>query len=191
MLFRSADPSVSSHRTATTHHSTRHTAGLPLVFRGSSSAHAVIASPKVYVVFYGRQWGRPTTVRSDLTFSAESDYFGKTEVVELLPGGREVKVTDANKRANASAAKLRGLLNEAIVAEGVPWAAYGTFAAFHIFTNPKRRTIDPKTFDALAADPEELKGAWSANITHKMRLDMMVNGVDINSGPGEIGRAHV
>ena len=66
-----ADTSVSSHRTATTHHSTRHTAGLPLVFRGSSSAHAVIASPKVYVVFYGRQWGRPTTVRSDLMFSAD------------------------------------------------------------------------------------------------------------------------
>ena len=97
-----------------------------------------------------------------------------------------LKTTDANKRANASAAKLRGLLNEAIMAESVPWAAYGTFAGFHIFTNPKRRAIDPKTFDAFETDAEELKGAWSANIAHKVRLGMMVNGVDINGGPGGI-----
>jgi hypothetical protein len=30
--------------------------------------------------------------------SAESDYFGKTEVVELAPGGRDARVTEANKR---------------------------------------------------------------------------------------------
>ena len=34
----------------------------------------------------------------DLTFTAESDFFGKTEVVELVPGGREIKVTEGNKR---------------------------------------------------------------------------------------------
>lgn len=34
----------------------------------------------------------------DLTFTAESDFFGKTEVVELVPGGRDSKVTEANKR---------------------------------------------------------------------------------------------
>jgi glutamate-1-semialdehyde 2,1-aminomutase len=95
-----------------------------------------------------------------------------------------IKTTDACKRANASAARLRGLLNEVIAEEGVPWAAFGTFAGFHIFTNPKRRAIDPKTFDALATDPEELKGAWSANVTHKIRLGMLSNGVDINGSPG-------
>lgn len=34
----------------------------------------------------------------DLTFAAESDFFGKTEVLELVPGGRDIKVTEANKR---------------------------------------------------------------------------------------------
>ena len=72
------------------------------------------------------------------------------------------------------------------MAESVPWAAYGTFAGFHIFTNPKRRAIDPKTFDAFETEAEELKGAWSANIAHKVRLGMMVNGVDITGGPGGI-----
>lgn len=34
----------------------------------------------------------------DLTFTAESDFFGKTEVLELVPGGRDIKVTESNKR---------------------------------------------------------------------------------------------
>lgn len=33
----------------------------------------------------------------DLTFTAESDFFGKTEVVELVPGGRDIRVTEGNK----------------------------------------------------------------------------------------------
>ncbi|MBM3545518.1 MAG: aminotransferase class III-fold pyridoxal phosphate-dependent enzyme [Alphaproteobacteria bacterium] len=97
-----------------------------------------------------------------------------------------IKNTDACARANASAAKLRGLLNDVIHAESVPWAAFGTFAGFHIFTNPKKRAIDAKNFDAFAVDPDELKGAWSANITHKIRLGMLANGVDVNGGPGGI-----
>ncbi|KAK9866343.1 hypothetical protein WJX84_006185 [Apatococcus fuscideae] len=34
----------------------------------------------------------------DLTFTEESDYFGKKELVELKPGGTTIKVTNANKR---------------------------------------------------------------------------------------------
>ena len=39
-----------------------------------------------------------TDVFTDYTFTAETDYFGRKEVVELVPGGKEVKVTEANKR---------------------------------------------------------------------------------------------
>ena len=39
-----------------------------------------------------------TPNNNNITNSAESDYFGRTEVVELVPGGRELRVTDANKR---------------------------------------------------------------------------------------------
>lgn len=34
----------------------------------------------------------------DLNFTEEVDYFGRKEVKELKPGGRDVKVTEANKR---------------------------------------------------------------------------------------------
>lgn len=34
----------------------------------------------------------------DLNFTEEVDYFGRTETVELKPGGANIKVTEANKR---------------------------------------------------------------------------------------------
>lgn len=39
-----------------------------------------------------------TDVFSDYTFTAETDYFGRKEVVELVPGGKDLKLTEANKR---------------------------------------------------------------------------------------------
>ncbi len=34
----------------------------------------------------------------DLTFTAETDFFGRKETVELVPGGKDLRVTEANKR---------------------------------------------------------------------------------------------
>lgn len=34
----------------------------------------------------------------DLTFTAEVDYFGRKELIELVPGGSKAKVTEDNKR---------------------------------------------------------------------------------------------
>jgi len=39
-----------------------------------------------------------TDVLSDLTFTAESDFFGRKELQELIPGGSKIQVTEANKR---------------------------------------------------------------------------------------------
>ena len=49
---------------------------------------------------------------------------------------------DACARANAFAETLRRRLNEVLEAEGVPWAAYGTFSAFPPFTTPRGPEID-------------------------------------------------
>jgi E3 ubiquitin-protein ligase HUWE1 len=35
----------------------------------------------------------------DLTFAAETDYFGRKELAELVPGGREIKVTEVSATA--------------------------------------------------------------------------------------------
>ena len=92
---------------------------------------------------------------------------------------------DACEHANASAATLRAELNEVMEAEDVPWAAYGTFSACHIFTNPKARKIIPSSFDPMSHDFEEFTNN-RPGLVHKLRLALLINGVDIAGFPGAI-----
>ncbi|MDP6952191.1 MAG: aminotransferase class III-fold pyridoxal phosphate-dependent enzyme [Alphaproteobacteria bacterium] len=90
---------------------------------------------------------------------------------------------EAIAKANAFAETLRAGLNEVLAREGVPWAAYGTFSGVHIFTNAGKREVTPATFDPLACGYEELK-ARQPGLVHKLRLAMLVHGVDLNGWPG-------
>jgi glutamate-1-semialdehyde 2,1-aminomutase len=65
----------------------------------------------------------------------------------------------------------------------VPWAVYGTFSGFHLFMNPQGRALSPKTFDPLSCSMEELKGA-NAHTLARLRLALLVNGIDVNSRIG-------
>jgi glutamate-1-semialdehyde 2,1-aminomutase len=96
-----------------------------------------------------------------------------------------IATTDACARANAAGAALRQGLNEVLETENVPWAAYGSFSGVHLFTNPKGRAIRPSDFDPLALPYAELKGR-EIGLTHRLRLAMLVQGVDFNSWPGAI-----
>ncbi len=87
--------------------------------------------------------------------------------------------TPVNETADAVCGDLRGKLNELFSAEKVPWAVYGTTSGFHMFMNPKGRAIDPKTFDPFEASFEELKSPPQHTI-NRMRLALLVNGVDLN-----------
>ena len=68
-------------------------------------------------------------------------------------------------------------------AEDVPWAAYGTYSGFHIFLNPEQRKIVPSDFDPLAIHYDELKQTPPV-LAQKLRLAMLVAGVDITGWPG-------
>src|SRR5512134_1785748 len=63
----------------------------------------------------------------------------------------QVATTDACARASAAAARLRAAMNEVLAREGVPWAVYGDYSLFHVFTNPDGAPLDPERFDPLAA----------------------------------------
>ncbi|HUB15167.1 MAG TPA: aminotransferase class III-fold pyridoxal phosphate-dependent enzyme [Acetobacteraceae bacterium] len=91
--------------------------------------------------------------------------------------------TDACDRASAAAARLRDAWNEVLDAEQVPWAAYGTFSGFHMFFNPRGRAVQPLRFDASGVGMEELKAQPKA-LVNKLRLALLVNGVDVG---GRIG----
>jgi len=91
--------------------------------------------------------------------------------------------TDACARANALGARLRERLNAVLDSEGVRWAVYGAFSAFHVFLNPRRRDLRPGDFDPFKLGREEL---WSKppELVRKLRLAMLVNGVDLAGWPG-------
>jgi glutamate-1-semialdehyde 2,1-aminomutase len=95
-----------------------------------------------------------------------------------------VGATDSCARANRYAGTLRRRINEVFEEERVPWAAYGTFSMLHIFTNPDRVPITPTAFDPHRQSVESLAGNRQAGIVHKLRLAMMVNGVDFSGAPG-------
>jgi glutamate-1-semialdehyde 2,1-aminomutase len=93
--------------------------------------------------------------------------------------------TDACDRANASAAVLRRGLNEVLEELEVPWAAYGTFSGVHLFTNTRGRAICPAEFDPSSVPYAELK-AKQDGIIHRLRIAMLLHGVDFNNWPGGV-----
>ena len=94
-----------------------------------------------------------------------------------------IEEEDPGVAADALAEALRVGLNGVIAAEGLPWAAYGTSSGFHVFLNPNGIAVDPMTFDAGAVDFHELK-AKTGELGRKLRLAMLVQGVDLNSRLG-------
>lgn len=98
--------------------------------------------------------------------------------------------TDACARADACASAIRAGFNRAIKELGVAWAAYGTSSGVHLFTNPTRRPVNPQTFDPFSIAPEESKTSPPELLT-KLRLAMLVSGVDCNPWPGAmVSAAH-
>ena len=94
-----------------------------------------------------------------------------------------IETTDACQQANAYGERLRDRLNQLFTEKDVPWAAYGTFSGFHIFTNSNNLNINPEAFDPTVIDWKELKNN-PADLSHKLRLAMLINGVDLTGWPG-------
>jgi glutamate-1-semialdehyde 2,1-aminomutase len=100
-----------------------------------------------------------------------------------------VGTTDACAVANRYADAMRRRINEVFEEEHVPWAAYGLFSNFHIFTNPDRRRIVPTRFDPMEQPAEAFFGKSQAGLVHKFRLATMVGGVDFSGSPGGVTSA--
>ncbi len=94
-----------------------------------------------------------------------------------------IATTDACDRANANAETLRQGMNAVLEELDVPWSAYGTFSGVHLFTNPKGRALRPSAFDPLSVPYTELK-AKQPGLTHRVRIGMLLHGVDFNNWPG-------
>ena len=93
---------------------------------------------------------------------------------------------DACAKASATGRALREGLNDLFEELGVPWAAYGEHSAFYIYTDPHGDGIDPRSFDPFSWSIDDLKRVSKLPSTNKLRLAMLVEGVDISSKPGGI-----
>lgn len=96
---------------------------------------------------------------------------------------RILSETGACERANATAGVLRQRLNAVLQEQRVPWAVYGSFSLFHLFVQAERPVADPFAFDPLAIPAVVMKDR-PKELIRKLRLAMLVNGVDLNPGCG-------
>src|SRR5215469_11658051 len=95
-----------------------------------------------------------------------------------------VGTTDACARANRYADTMRRRINEVFEEEHLPWAAYGMFSNFHIFTNPVRSAIVPTRFDPQELAAESFFDKRQVGLVHKFQLATMTGGVDFSGSPG-------
>jgi glutamate-1-semialdehyde 2,1-aminomutase len=77
-------------------------------------------------------------------------------------------------------------MNTVLEEEGVPWAVYGVHSFFNFFTNPDNHDIRPTAFDAQAVPTEWFKADKRERLLAKMRLAMLVHGIDLKSWRGGI-----
>jgi glutamate-1-semialdehyde 2,1-aminomutase len=91
--------------------------------------------------------------------------------------------TNASDDASAIAATLREKLNAVLAEERVPWAVYGTYSGFHLFVNPSGLDVGPYSFDPEKIPLEDMKNQ-PKSLINKLRLAMLINGVDLNPRGG-------
>ena len=105
--------------------------------------------------------------------------------LEILAG------TDACARANAFGTELRARMNEVLEEEAVKWAVHGSYSGMHIYTNPEAADIVPSRFDAAGFIQKMIDKPRGEGVTGQVRMGLLVNGVDLNSGPsGTISAMH-
>jgi glutamate-1-semialdehyde 2,1-aminomutase len=99
--------------------------------------------------------------------------------------------TDACARANAYGESVRARMNEVLEDERVKWAVHGSYSGMHIFTNPEGADIVPNRFDAVSFIQAMIDKPRGEGAAGQVRMGMLVNGVDMNSGPsGWISAMH-
>ena len=87
-------------------------------------------------------------------------------------------------RAESTAGQIRDGMRRIVIEEGVPWGIYGEASTFQIFQNPQGKPLDPATFDPVGLGFAGLKGVKDAALSHRLRIAMITNGVDIMGSPG-------
>jgi glutamate-1-semialdehyde 2,1-aminomutase len=89
-------------------------------------------------------------------------------------------------RANETAERIRNGIDEILKKHGAPWCAYGEFSGVHIFTNPERQSVSREDIYTGKVPWKVLAKATPAELGHRLRLAMILGGVDITGWPGGV-----
>ena len=100
-----------------------------------------------------------------------------------------IAAEDVCDRANRNGAQLRAAMNEVLAAERVPWSVYGEHSGFFFFLNPDQIDIDPLRFDPHSVGFDVLKRGTKHPAARKLRLAMLIHGVDVSGKPGGLASA--
>ena len=95
-----------------------------------------------------------------------------------------VKTTDVCQRAIDYGRGLQDGLNGMFSEESVPWISYGTYGGFHVFLNPSNISTSPEEIESGKFDHETLKAAVKPSLAMKLRVGLLLHGVDIQPWPG-------
>lgn len=95
-----------------------------------------------------------------------------------------VASTDVCGQATEYALRLQESLRRVLLDEQLDWCVYGTFSGFHIYLNPGRESVSPQDIEAGKFDWQKIKAASASPLTKKLRLGMLVHGVDVAPWPG-------
>jgi glutamate-1-semialdehyde 2,1-aminomutase len=95
-----------------------------------------------------------------------------------------VAETDACQRASGYAARLRTELQQVISSAGLDWRVYGSFSGFHIYTNPDHEAVSSEDLDSGHFDYRKIKAASRSPVVGKLRIGLLVHGIDIFAWPG-------
>jgi glutamate-1-semialdehyde 2,1-aminomutase len=95
-----------------------------------------------------------------------------------------IEKEDVCANAERTAAEIRDGLRRILIEERVAWGVYGEASSFLLFQNPNRLKIDPATFEPLKLGFKGLKGSRNPDLSYRLRVAMLANGVDIMGAPG-------
>ncbi|MBN9489750.1 MAG: aminotransferase class III-fold pyridoxal phosphate-dependent enzyme [Alphaproteobacteria bacterium] len=91
-----------------------------------------------------------------------------------------IETTDACAKANDYSQRLRNRLNALLTDEQLPWAVYGSYSCFNIFTNPDNADISPESFNPYHHSARLMQIGRNTGHNPKVRLGLISNGVDVN-----------
>jgi glutamate-1-semialdehyde 2,1-aminomutase len=95
-----------------------------------------------------------------------------------------VRQTDVCQKAIDYGQGLQHALNEMFRQESTDWIAYGSFGGFHVFLNPNGMDTTRDEIESGKFDYFTLRAPVKPTLMMKLRLGLLLHGVDVQPWPG-------